>query len=230
MRVRAASLEGLALEGLAELNCTAAILPTARIPSNEFSDQVSGRGTSQRRRGFLHVEEALSKLCLRPPSSSRGLGGLLLLRLAMATQKKRVSYYYDPDIGNFYYGQVGERTPARSRAVLPLPLRPPSTRVWVGPTRGPARVLALHTLSGAALCPAVCAGASDEAAPHPGRPPPHRGTCAPRVPAQACDSSSPALRAPAFSFLVPFVAPVRRRTICTGRWRCSGRPRPRLRR
>jgi hypothetical protein len=128
----------------------------------------------------------------------------LLLRLAMATQKKRVSYYYDPDIGNFYYGQVGERTPARSRAVLPLPLRPPSTRVWVGPTRGPARVLALHTLSGAALCPAVCAGASDEAAPHPGRPPPHRGTCAPRVPAQACDSSSPALRAPAFSFLVSF--------------------------
>ena len=155
------------------------------------------------------------ELCLGPPSSSRGLGGLLLLWLAMATQKKRVSYYYDPDIGNFYYGQVGERTPARSRAVLPLPLRPPSTRVWVGPTRGPAWVLALHTLSGAALCLAVCAGASDEAAPHPGRPPPHRGTCAPRVPAQACDSSSPALRAPAFFFVA------RRRTICTARARAS---------
>ena len=28
----------------------------------------------------------------------------------MASSKKRVSYYYDPDIGNFYYGQVRARS------------------------------------------------------------------------------------------------------------------------
>ena len=42
----------------------------------------------------------------------------------MASSKKRVSYYYDPDIGNFYYGQVrarsaGTRSP-RGHAAMPL--------------------------------------------------------------------------------------------------------------
>ena len=77
--------------------------------------------------------------------------------------KKRVSYYYDPDIGNFYYGQVRAHTHTFNLEAAPL-FRPAELR-------------------------RRCAGPPHEAAPDPGRAPPHRGMWRPAYVARSRSSA-----------------------------------------
>ena len=88
---------------------------------------------------IIEKSDRLAFQCQIPAGGSgRGRG--------MATQNKRVSYYYDPDIGNFYYGQVSDgvttrrhtphegaapHTRERERALVPWFLFPPYLFLFV---------------------------------------------------------------------------------------------------